>query len=678
MDMLGLPSCRKAGRFRGHRIYGLRDQVNHEIPAYRADTPRRKPHPVLFLRLEGRDTHFQCGQALADILQLRLRRLLAGSALAANSAIASSSSRFTRSSRRIASSMRARAKRLDLLAEACQRGNRAAGHAGEIVEKTRSLAHSCQPLCRGLASPRITRAMILVTGGAGFIGSNLQAALVRRGIETVIVDRLGSAGKWRNLAKHPPARLLPPGDIDAFLESRPPLEMVYHLGAISDTTATDGDAAWATNVELSRHIWHWCANHGVRLVYASSAATYGDGSAGFDDDASLAALEQLRPLNLYGWTKHAFDLRVARAVADAPAASAAMGRAQVLQRLWAERVPQGPHDLGGQGQARRSGGRRGGAAVPLHRAGPGRWRAAARLHLGRRRGRCRCCGCSIRPRSAACSTSAPARRAATSIWRNAVCDAAGVPRKVEFIDMPEALRGQYQSFTEASMARLRAAGYARPVHAAGGRRAALRAGPSDAARPLRMIPVLLFPQFDPVIVHIGPFAIRWYALAYIAGLVLGWRLLRHLVQQSPAVATAVQADDFLTWATLGVVLGGRLGYVLFYQPSVYLAHPAHDLRRLGRRHELPRRRARRRSSRSSGSADATPSRCSASPIVSRCAAPIGLGFGRIANFINGELWGRPAPDWLPWAMIFPNGGPVPRASQPALRVAAGRRGAVSA
>ena len=88
-----------------------------------------------------------------------------------------------------------------------------------------------------------------------------------------------------------------------------------------------------------------------------------------------------------------------------------------------------------------------------------------------------------------------------------------------------------------------------------------------------MIPVLLFPQFDPVIVQIGPFGIRWYALAYIAGLVLGWRLLRHLVRQTPAVATPVQADDFLTWATLGVVLGGRLGYVLFYQPGVYLAHP---------------------------------------------------------------------------------------------------------
>ena len=90
-----------------------------------------------------------------------------------------------------------------------------------------------------------------------------------------------------------------------------------------------------------------------------------------------------------------------------------------------------------------------------------------------------------------------------------------------------------------------------------------------------MIPVLLFPQFDPVIVQLGPLAIRWYALAYIASLVIGWRLVRRsgrgCLRRSPR---QLQVDDFLTWATLGVVLGGRLGYVLFYQPWIYLAHPA--------------------------------------------------------------------------------------------------------
>jgi phosphatidylglycerol---prolipoprotein diacylglyceryl transferase len=174
-----------------------------------------------------------------------------------------------------------------------------------------------------------------------------------------------------------------------------------------------------------------------------------------------------------------------------------------------------------------------------------------------------------------------------------------------------------------------------------------------------MIPVLLFPQFDPVIVQVGPFAIRWYALAYIASLLLGWRLVRRLVRLPPAVATPLQVDDFLTWAVLGVVLGGRLGYVLFYQPATYLAHPLQILAvweggmsfhggMLGvataiivycRRNEIPLL----------GFADRI-------AIV----APIGLGLGRMANFINGELWGRPAPEWLPWAMIFPRAGMEPR------------------
>lgn len=172
-----------------------------------------------------------------------------------------------------------------------------------------------------------------------------------------------------------------------------------------------------------------------------------------------------------------------------------------------------------------------------------------------------------------------------------------------------------------------------------------------------MIPVLLFPQFDPVIVQLGPLSIRWYALAYITSLVIGWRLVRRFAQLTPAVATELQVDDFLTWATLGVVLGGRLGYVLFYQPTVYFAHPALILAvweggmsfhggMLGvaiaiaifcRRNAIPLL----------GFADRI-------AIV----APIGLGLGRIANFINGELWGRPAPFWWPGAMVFPHATPA--------------------
>ena len=175
-----------------------------------------------------------------------------------------------------------------------------------------------------------------------------------------------------------------------------------------------------------------------------------------------------------------------------------------------------------------------------------------------------------------------------------------------------------------------------------------------------MLPVLLYPQFDPVLVQLGPFAIRWYALAYIAGLVIGWRVVRRAVQWPPAVATPLQVDDFLTWATLGVVVGGRLGYVLFYQPGRFLAAPLQIFEvwqggmsfhggMLGvaivivwycRRQHIP----------VLGFADRV-------AII----APLGLAFGRVANFVNGELWGRAAPDWLPWAMaFFPGGGPTPR------------------
>jgi len=158
---------------------------------------------------------------------------------------------------------------------------------------------------------RISRPMIMVTGGAGFIGSNLHAALRRRGYETIIVDRLGTDGKWRNLRKHPPGMIVAPEDLERFLDGAPPIEAMIHLGAISETTALDGDLVWRSNVTLSQMLWHWCAGHDVPLIYASSASTYGDGSQGFDDAPDLASLRDLRPLNLYGWSKHAFDLWVA-------------------------------------------------------------------------------------------------------------------------------------------------------------------------------------------------------------------------------------------------------------------------------------------------------------------------------------------------------------------------------
>jgi phosphatidylglycerol---prolipoprotein diacylglyceryl transferase len=176
-----------------------------------------------------------------------------------------------------------------------------------------------------------------------------------------------------------------------------------------------------------------------------------------------------------------------------------------------------------------------------------------------------------------------------------------------------------------------------------------------------MFGVLIYPQFDPVLVHIGPLAIRWYALAYITGLLLGWWLVRKLVRRAPVVATEEQVGDFMTWATLGVVIGGRLGYVLFYQPSRFLSHPLDILAVWSGGMSFHGGML--------GMAVAILWFCRSShiPILGfadrvAVAAPIGLFLGRIANFINGELWGRPAPDWLPWAMIFPGdaAGGVPR------------------
>jgi ADP-L-glycero-D-manno-heptose 6-epimerase len=152
--------------------------------------------------------------------------------------------------------------------------------------------------------------MLLVTGGAGFIGSNLVGALNDMGRADVVVsDTLGRSGKWRNLGKRRIADMIPPGELMAWLDERK-LDAVVHLGAISDTTATDADLVLETNFRLSLRLLDWCTATRTPFIYASSAATYGDGAL-FDDEWTPAALSRLRPMNLYGFSKHLFDLVVA-------------------------------------------------------------------------------------------------------------------------------------------------------------------------------------------------------------------------------------------------------------------------------------------------------------------------------------------------------------------------------
>jgi len=176
------------------------------------------------------------------------------------------------------------------------------------------------------------------------------------------------------------------------------------------------------------------------------------------------------------------------------------------------------------------------------------------------------------------------------------------------------------------------------------------------------VAALPFPDFDPVLISIGPLAIRWYALAYIFGILLGWFYARIIIRNDAlwgrkAPLSVTDFDDFVVWVTLGIILGGRLGYVLFYNPAHFAAHPLEIVQIWGGGMSFH-----------GGFAGCVAAvflfaRSRKIPVLSlgdiTCAAgPIGLFLGRIANFINGELWGRPTD--VPWGVIFPGAGPLPR------------------
>jgi phosphatidylglycerol:prolipoprotein diacylglycerol transferase len=175
---------------------------------------------------------------------------------------------------------------------------------------------------------------------------------------------------------------------------------------------------------------------------------------------------------------------------------------------------------------------------------------------------------------------------------------------------------------------------------------------------------IAFPVFNPIALQLGPIAIRWYALAYICGIVLGWIYARSLVKKErlwggPAPISLVQLDDFILWVTIGIIVGGRTGYVLFYNPAFFVQHPGEifELWKGGMSFHggfLGCVAAVMLFARNNGI-----SILSLGDITT-AVGPIGLFLGRLANFINSELWGRTADDSVPWAMVFPNGGPLPR------------------
>jgi ADP-L-glycero-D-manno-heptose 6-epimerase len=303
--------------------------------------------------------------------------------------------------------------------------------------------------------------MILVTGGAGFIGSNLHAALNAAGRDVVVADWLGDTGKWRNLRRHPPLRIIDPDQIEDFLIRHPPLETIVHLGAISETTATDGDLVWARNVTFSQSLWNWCATRGVRFIYASSAATYGDGGQGFDDDFSVEALRRLQPLNLYGWSKHAFDLWVAHQVENKAATPPAWAGIKLFNVYGPNEYHKG--NMVSVVKVKHDEVAAGGPAKLFRSTEPGIADGAqARDFIY----------IDDVIEMLKFLIEAPAVRGlfnlGTGLARTyadlarAVCAANNVPERIEYVSMPAALHGQYQSFTQAPMQKLRQAGYNAP------------------------------------------------------------------------------------------------------------------------------------------------------------------------------------------------------------------------
>lgn len=314
--------------------------------------------------------------------------------------------------------------------------------------------------------------MYLITGGAGFIGSNVAGHLAQAGERIIINDTFGSGEKWKNIAKYDIYDFVTPSDLDRWLlQHSSMIKGIVHLGAISATTERDADLIVASNFALSLKLWNWCAANHVAFIYASSAATYGDGAAGFNDDFSREYLARLRPLNPYGWSKLAFDRRVLRAVVDnepTPPKWAGLkffnvygpneyhkeGMRSVVASNYESLIAGRPLRLFrsyradyGDGEQKRD------FVYVKDCVAVIEWMLNTPFQSG------------IFNVGSGCASS----------WLEmgkVIFKAAGLPEKIEFIDMPESLKARYQYFTEAKIEKLRASGFPKAMHS-------LEAGISD-------------------------------------------------------------------------------------------------------------------------------------------------------------------------------------------------------
>ena len=311
----------------------------------------------------------------------------------------------------------------------------------------------------------MTRRIIFITGGAGFIGSNLAARLSQdHSLDVVVCDRLREAqgGKWRNLAKHPIGDFVSPEEMWDWLEKRwRDIELVVHMAAISSTTEPDADKIIKTNFGLSRDLFRWCADHQRRFIYASSAASYGDGDLGFDDAQEWESLAALRPLNPYGWSKALFDVFAVRQAARGYAPPQWVGlkffnvygpnenhkgvMRSVAAQMWPDvaagrtvKLFRSYHpDYAHGGQMRDFVYVRDVADVVAWLAEHDSVNGLFNLGSGEAR--------------------------SFSDLALAVFKAAGKDPQIDYISMPEAIRDKYQYFTQARMRRLQEAGYTAPM-----------------------------------------------------------------------------------------------------------------------------------------------------------------------------------------------------------------------
>ena len=307
----------------------------------------------------------------------------------------------------------------------------------------------------------MTPRMIVVTGGAGFIGSNIVARLTAEtAYDVVVCDRLETAdlAKWKNLAKHAIADFWSPEELFEQLERHAErIEAVVHMGAISSTTEPDADLILRTNFTLSRDLWDWCAIRGSRMIYASSAATYGDGETGFNDDDDADSLSQLRPLNDYGYSKMLFDQYAVR-----------QADRDQTPRQWAGLKffnVYGPNE-----------GHKGGMKSVVAQIWP-KVAAGETVTLFRSHNPNYADGGQMRdfvyvddvvdiiefllqsPQVSGIFNAGSGQARSFADLARATFDAAGKTPSIDYVDTPLSIRDRYQYFTEARMDRIRAAGF---------------------------------------------------------------------------------------------------------------------------------------------------------------------------------------------------------------------------